>query len=206
MYYEEIKKSVTGGVDDPGERYRREKRRNRMLRVTLVIGFVTLAVLVYLLWKPGDGGHELNAGSNMSRGEYPRPNNRTFLVHGSTRGDYSNTSFVDGLRKALGGYGVYLLETGLDTDECYLLGVSWDNDSDYVNVKKLTAYDGGCASMSDLLDETKIETESLVNIRCPSGRCCFCGSKRVELETFGVGYTGMNKSSMVLEVEVMEDV
>ena len=203
MYYEEIKKSVTGGVADPGERYMREKRRNRMLRFTLLIGFVTVVILVYCLWSPNEGGHELNAGSNMSEGGYSHPNNRTLLVHGSTRWDYSNISFVDGIRRALGGYGVYVLETGLGVGECYSLSVSWDGDDDYVNVKKLTSYNGGCASMSDLLDETRIKTESLVNIRCPSGICCFCGSKRVGLETFGVGYRDMNKSSMVLEFKVM---
>ncbi|MEA1924592.1 MAG: hypothetical protein U9M95_01855 [Candidatus Altiarchaeota archaeon] len=207
MYYEEVRKSVTGSAGgDPREQYRREKRRNRMLRVSLLIGFVMVVLLVYFLLRPGDGGNDVNSGSNTSNDGFFRADNRTFLVHGSARGDYRNISFVDGLRKALGVHGVYFLETGLGVGECYSLGVSWDGETNYVNVKKLTAYNGGCASMSDLLDETKIKTESLVNIRCPSGRCCFCGSKRVELETFCVGYRGTNRSSLVLEVKVMEDV
>lgn len=190
--YDELKKSVDGTEGDwYADYYTKRRNRRIMVGILLILSIALLAWIVFLR-EPADtpGGAKNNSVAV----------NETEYVYGNASVDYTGLDFSDGLMKSLEGYGTYYLRTGLPEDECFLLGVSWDEKDYYLHIDLMTACDGTCSSYSEIIDSDDIKTIAPVNIRSPKGRNCFCGDKNLSVELRGVQYKG-EITSIIFDVQ-----
>jgi len=198
MDYNEIKKFVIkedNGDNEMGDWYREyyaKRGRNRIIFLFSVFFIIVLLIVLFYNFNKNEG----NDIENKS----------VYLRYGKTKKDYSRIDFIDALKYSLEDYGEYILKTELPKNECYWLDISWDKYSNYLVVERLTAVNGDCSSMSSIIDTIRIKTPSSVNIRSRNGRVCVCGKKIVRMETIGVEYKNINKSSLTLKINSIEDV